>query len=181
MSGERVIHSEHIFDGRVVHLRVDTIAREDGQTYQREIIQHAGAVALVPLDEAGNVILVRQYRAGVQKHLLELPAGGLEPDESREECAQRELQEEVGYYPEELIELGSYYVAASYTTEHITIYLARGLRSSQLPGDIDESITVERMPLRQAVHMALTNQIDDSKTLIGLVWAANALGVLCEG
>jgi hypothetical protein len=81
----------------------------------------------------------------------------------------------------ELIELGSYYVAASYTTEHITIYLARGLRSSQLPGDIDESITVERMPLRQAVHMALTNQIDDSKTLIGLVWAANALGVLCEG
>ncbi len=176
MPDERIVHSRDIFKGRVVHLRVDTVELEDGQTYEREIIQHHGAVALVPLDEEGNVILVRQYRAGAGKVLLELPAGGLEPGEPRHECARRELQEEVGYYPEELVELGGYYVAASYTTEYITIYLARSLRPSRLEGDQDERIAVERIPFRTALEYAISNKIDDSKTIIGLVWAARYLG-----
>lgn len=175
---EQILSTEHIFDGRVVHLRVDTVALPDGQTYKREIVQHNGAVALVPLDEDGNVILVRQYRAGASKELLEIPAGGLEPGEPRDECACRELQEEVGLYPDDLIELGSFYVAASYTTENITIYLARRLRPSPLSGDADESITVQRMPFQQALNMALSNQIEDSKTVIGLVWAAHHLSKL---
>ncbi len=180
MPAERVIQSEHIYEGRVVHLRVDTVALEDGRTFTREVVQHKGAVALVALDEKGNVILVRQYRAGAQKPLLEIPAGGLEPNEPREECARRELQEEIGYYPEELIELGGFYVAASYTTEYITIYLTRHMRPSQLRGDVDEHIAVERIPFRQALRMALDNEIEDSKTLIGLMWAAHYLSRLPE-
>lgn len=178
MPAERIVRSEHIYEGRVVHLRVDTVEMEDGRTFTREVIQHKGAVAMVPLDEEGNVILVRQYRAGAQKPLLEIPAGGLEPDEPREACARRELQEEIGYYPEELIELGGFYVAASYTTEYITIYLVRRMHPSRLGGDADEHIAIERIPFRQALRMALENEIEDSKTLIGLMWAAHYLSRL---
>jgi ADP-ribose pyrophosphatase len=178
MPDERIVESQRIYDGRVVHLRVDTIDRGDGHTYRREVIEHGGAVAMVPLDEAGNVILVRQHRAAAAKNLLEIPAGGLEPGEQREACARRELQEEIGYYPEKLTELGGFWVAASYTTEHITVYLVEDLRPSRLEGDVDERITVERMPFKEALQQALTNQIEDSKTLIGLMWTARHLGLL---
>ena len=176
MAEERVIKSEQIFDGKVVNLRVDTVEMADGHTFQREVIQHSGAVAMLALDEDGNVFLVRQWRAGSQKEMLELPAGGLEPDEPRIECARRELQEEIGYYPEQLEEMGGLYVASSSTTEYITIYLARGLRPSELDGDQDEHIEVVRMPLADAIQMAYDNEIEDSKTLIGLMWAAKHLG-----
>ncbi len=171
MADERVIHSEQIYDGKVVHLRVDTYER-DGVTFDREIIQHGGAVAMIPFDEDGNVILVRQYRAAADQELLELPAGGLEPGEARLDCARRELQEEIGYYPNTLIELGGFFVAASYTTEYITIYIARDLSPSTLPPDVGEDIAVERVPFEDALSLAVTNKIEDSKTLIGLMWAA---------
>ncbi|MBN1310952.1 MAG: NUDIX hydrolase [Anaerolineae bacterium] len=178
MAKEHIIKSRTIFEGRVVNLRIDTVKLDDAHTYEREIIQHAGAVALVPLDENGDVLLVRQYRAGAQQELLELPAGGLEPGEGREECARRELQEEIGFYPEKLEKLGSFWVAASYTTESITIYLASVLRPARLQPDKDERIDVVRMPFAEALQSALTNQIEDSKTLIGLMWAARHLGKL---
>lgn len=178
MADEKILSSEMIYQGRVVNLRVDTITVDGEQTFRRELILHGGAVALVPLDEDQNVILVRQYRSGSGKEMLEIPAGGLEPGEPRDECARRELQEEVGLYPDEMIEMGSFYVASSYTTELITIYLAHRLRPSIQLGDIDEQITVVVMPFREALHMALTNQIEDSKTIIGLVWAARHLGLL---
>jgi len=172
MSEEEVIHSEQIYEGRVVNLRVDTIERSDGRTFEREIIQHGGAVAMVALDSSGEVLLVRQHRSGAGKRLLELPAGGLEPGEPPIDCARRELQEEVGYYPDNLVELGGFYVAASYTTEFITIYLAQDLHPSELPGDVDEQIEVVRMPFTEALRMALDAEIEDSKTVIGLTWAA---------
>jgi ADP-ribose pyrophosphatase len=178
MAQENIIKSRTIFEGKVVNLRVDTVTLGDEKTYEREIIQHAGAVALVPLAENGDVILVRQYRAGAEQELLELPAGGLEANEDREECARRELQEEVGFYPERLEKLGSFWVAASYTTELITIYLASELRPAHLQPDEDERIAVVHMPFAEALQAALTNQIEDSKTLIGLVWAARHLGKL---
>jgi len=178
MSRERVVKSRAIFEGKIVNLRVDTVTLGGEETYEREIILHHGAVALVPLDENGDVILVRQYRAGAERELLELPAGGLEADEECEQCARRELQEETGYYPEILEELGRFWVAASYSTEAITIYLAKGLRPSQLPADKDECITIVRMPFAKALQVALSNQIEDSKTIIGLVWAARHLGKL---
>jgi ADP-ribose pyrophosphatase len=177
MTEEQVVHTETKYEGRVVNLYVETIER-GGQTFEREIIRHGGAVAMVPIDEQGQVYLVEQYRSGARKRLLELPAGGLEPGEERIDCARRELQEEIGQYPETITELGSFYVAASYTTEYITIYLAEGLRPSVREGDIDEEITVRSMPFDEALQLALTNQITDSKTLIGLVWAARHLGRL---
>ncbi len=178
MTDEQVVHTETIYEGRVVNLYVETIDL-GGQTFEREIIRHGGAVAMVPIDEQGRVYLVEQYRSGARKRLLELPAGGLEPGEERIDCARRELQEEIGQFPESLTELGGFYVAASYSTEYITIYLAQGLRPSVREGDIDEEIAVRSMSFDDALQLALTNQIVDSKTLIGLVWAARHLGRLC--
>jgi ADP-ribose pyrophosphatase len=177
MTEEQVVHEETIYEGRVVNLHIETVDR-GGQLFEREIIHHGGAVAMVPIDKQGRVYFVEQYRSGARKTLLELPAGGLEPNEEREACARRELQEEIGQFPETLTELGGFYVAASYTTEYITIYLAEGLRPSIREGDIDEEITVRSIPLDEALQLALTNQIVDSKTVIGLVWAARHLGKL---
>lgn len=172
-----IVASRRIFDGRVVHLRVDTVARSDGRSYDIEVVEHGGAVAMVPLDDEGNVYLIRQYRDSVREYLLEVPAGGLEPDEPPTECARRELQEEIGFYPEQLEELGSFYLAPGYSTERITLYVARGLRPARLPGDVDEDISVERLPLRRALELALTGRIKDAKTILGLIWVARRLGI----
>jgi ADP-ribose pyrophosphatase len=178
MTEERVVDTIDIFEGKVVNLKVDTIELRDGHRYKREIVYHNGAVAAVALDPDNNTYLVKQYRTGAKKYLLEIPAGGLEPGEEREECARRELQEEIGYFPDELVELGGFYVAASYNTEYITIYLARNLRPSQLEGDVDEYIDVEKLPFEDVLAMALSNEIEDSKTIIGILWAAKHLGML---
>jgi ADP-ribose pyrophosphatase len=177
MPQERIVESKDIYQGRVFDLRVETVEVGDGQTYTREMVVHNGAVAMVPLDPEGRVYFVRQYRAGADKALLEIPAGMLNDGEEREAAARRELQEEIGYYPEKLTRLGLFYVAASYTTEAITIYLAEDLRPSKLPGDVDEHITVEKLPLKEALKNVLSNEIEDAKTLIGLVWAAQHLNV----
>jgi ADP-ribose pyrophosphatase len=172
MAKEKVIDTRKIYEGRVFDVHVDTVELADGSTYEREVVQHLGAVAIVPVDDQGNVIMVKQYRIGAGKHLLEIPAGGLKLNEPPDECARRELQEEIGYYPDRLIKLGGFWVAPGYTTEHITIYLAQDLRPSRLPGDADEDIAVERIPFQQAYQQALDNQYEDSKTLIGLIWAS---------
>ncbi|HOA24602.1 MAG TPA: NUDIX hydrolase [Aggregatilineales bacterium] len=176
MADEKIIDSKQIYDGRVVKLHIETVQLDDGDTYEREVIRHSGAVAILPFDEDGNIYMVRQFRTGAGGDLLELPAGQLEPGEPPEVCARRELQEEIGMYPEELVELGGFYVAASYTSEFITIFMARGLRESVLPGDKDERIEIVKMPFEEAVQMAYRNEVYDSKTLIGLMWAAQRLG-----
>lgn len=173
MPEEKVIASRPIYDGRVVHLRMETIQAENGETYEREVIRHIGAVALVPVEADDTLILVRQFRAGADGPMLEIPAGTLNRGEDRMDCARRELQEEIGFYPGKLTALGQLRVAASYTSELITIYLAEDLRPSRLPGDDDENISIVRMPFEEALRMVYANEIDDSKTLIALMWMAH--------
>jgi ADP-ribose pyrophosphatase len=175
VSEEHALESRRVYDGRVVSLRVDTVRRDDGAITEREIVEHNGAVAMVALDQEGNVYLVRQYRAAAGLSLLELPAGTLEPGEAPEACARRELQEEIGFAPGGLERLGGFYTAPGYTTEYIHVYLATDLRPSRLPTDADEDITVERLPFGQALSYALSARANDSKTVVGLVWAARRL------
>jgi ADP-ribose pyrophosphatase len=176
MPVEKIVSSKQIFSGHLFNLRLDQI-EINGKAYQREVIEHPGATAIVALDTKDQVILVEQYRSGAATDLLEIPAGGLEDGEDAEACARRELQEEIGMIPEELIRLGGFYVAASYSSEFITVYLARKLKPSQLPADVDEKLTLKKLPIRSALHMVLTNEITDSKTIIGLIWAAKHLGI----
>lgn len=176
MPAEKIVSSKQVFSGHLFNLRLDQV-EINGKAYEREVIEHPGATAIVALDTKDQVILVEQYRSGAATDLLEIPAGGLEDGEDPEVCARRELQEEIGMIPEELIRLGGFYVAASYSSEFITVYLARNLKPSRLPADIDEKLTLKRLPIRSALRMVLTNEITDSKTIIGLIWAAKHLGI----
>jgi ADP-ribose pyrophosphatase len=162
--------SEMVYEGRVVSLRVDTYAKEGGQSYKREVVLHRGAVVIVPVDSDGNVHLVRQYREAVGRTLLEFPAGTIDPGEEAdiEGCAARELQEEIGQRAGKLERLGGFYSAPGFCTEYLHVFLATDLSPATLPGDEDEEIEVERLPLAEVRRRALAGEFEDAKTFAAL-------------
>lgn len=149
-------------------MRVDEVKLRNGVDARREVVEHRGATAIVPLFEDGRIILVRQYRYPVTTELLEIPAGTLEADEDPEACAKRELEEETGYRCQEIKKLGAMFVAPGYSTEKIHLYLARGLIKTQANTDEDELINVEVIPLSAALEMVGSGKIEDAKTIVGL-------------
>jgi ADP-ribose pyrophosphatase len=171
IQAERVVATQRIHEGRICNLREDTVELADGRTALREIVEHAPVVAIVPLDENGEVILVRQYRLAAEEALLEVPAGLVDEGEDPEAAAQRELQEETGYRAANLRRLGGFFVSPGFCTEFIHIYLATGLSESPLDGDEDEDIVVERMPLAEAVRLVQTGAIKDAKSVAGILLA----------
>jgi ADP-ribose pyrophosphatase len=166
---ERVLESRRVYDGRIVSLRVDTIAFDDSVTASREVVEHSQAVAVVPVAPDGRIVLVRQYRLPAQRELLELPAGSLDPGEDPETAAQRELQEETGFAAGRLSRLTGIWVAPGYCTEYIHIYAAEDLRESRLDADHDERIELEMVTLEDALHRIDIGEIEDAKSLCGLL------------
>ncbi len=133
-----------------------------------EIVDHPGAVTLVPVDADGRLHFVRQYRHPTLEVLLELPAGTLEPNEDPADCARRECREETGMAPETTTRLGGFFMAPGYSTEYLHVYLATGLTASPLPADEDEDLQVERLTLEQAEGLARSGELHDAKTLAAL-------------
>jgi ADP-ribose pyrophosphatase len=170
---EITLKTDRIYDGHIVKLDVLDVRSPDGAVRKRELVRHPGAVALVALDETGKVLLVRQFRVAAGRVLVEIPAGTLDPDETPEVCAMRELQEETGFKPGQLEYLGGFFVAPGYTTEYIHLYLATELSENRLPGDDDEFIEVERVPLAEALAMIERGEIVDGKSIIGLLRVAH--------
>ncbi len=169
MSFETVLASERIYEGRLVNLRVDQVRTPNGIETIREIIEHRGAVALVVIDEADHVILVKQYRHAVRAETIEVPAGVLEVGEDPFEAAQRELREETGYRADRIERFGGIYTAAGYNTEYIHFYLATGLSPDPLTPDDDEAIHLVRLPWAEAIDMIRSGQLDDGKTVAALL------------
>ena len=165
------IHSELLFEGRVFTLRSDQVRLPDGQVTRLDIVVHGGAVVLVPVDTEGNIWFVRQYRHAAEVTLVELPAGALEPGEDVLECAQRELREEIGMSAALFQKLGTFYLAPGYSTEQLHIFLAQGLSPDPLPGDVDEFLSVEKIPVAEVYTMASEGIIQDAKTLASLLLA----------
>lgn len=172
---ETELDSTPIYEGRVVNLHLQTVKLPNGEQSKREIIKHSGAAAVVPLLPDGQVILIRQFRKPFDKVIWEIPAGTLEKDEDPQNAAHRELQEEIGYAPEDLIKLGGISVAPGYTSEFIHIYLADKIRKSELEGDVDEFIDMYTMPLSKALEMVYNGEITDAKTVTGLLLAQHHL------
>ena len=168
-----VLESQQAFQGRAFTIRVDQVKLDNGVTAQWEILEHTGGVAVVPLDEAENVLMVRQYRHCVGAKLLELPAGTLKKGEDPAATAARELQEEVGMAAANLELIGEFYLAPGYSTELMRVYLATGLTPATLPQDEDEVIAVERVPFAEAVQLAINGQLRDAKSIAGLLLAAH--------
>jgi len=169
---ERTTETKTLYEGNIVTFYVNTVVLPNGRTAKREIVGTPGAVAIVPLTDDGQVRLVRQYRAGVQEFLLEIPAGTLEPGEHPDEAAPRELAEETGDRANAWRLLTSIYTTPGICDEVIHIYLATGLSDGQNHLDDDEFIDVVTIPLAEAVERVHSGDIRDAKTIIGLLLAA---------
>jgi ADP-ribose pyrophosphatase len=165
----KTIESRRIYTGKVFKLRQDQVRMPEGQIAELDIIEHHGAVVIVPVDEEGQIWFIRQYRHPTGGVLLEMPAGTLEPDEDIETCALREVREEIGMSAGSLRKIGEFYIAPGYSTEYIHIFLAKDLKPDPLPGDVDELITVQKIPSQQAYQMAARGEIHDAKTLAALL------------
>ena len=173
---ERRVRRSDVYDGRVVQLHVDEVELPNGSRTTREVVEHAGAVVVLPIDQSGKALLVRQYRYAIGKDLLEAPAGGIDPGEAPEEAAQRELQEEVGYRAGRLEGLGGFWTAPGFCTEYMYAYLARDLSPSSLAPDEDEDIVVERHSLDSIRAMIRDGRIVDAKTIAAYWMALDWLG-----
>lgn len=164
----KTLDSHLVFSGRVFDVRTENVQTPAGSTMQVDLVSHAGAVAIIALDDDEHVLLVRQYRHPAGKGLLELPAGTLEAGEEPAACARRESREEIGYDPGELTPIGGGYTAPGYSTEYIHFFLARQLVPAPLPGDEDEDIGVERLSLSQLAASIRSGEVEDVKTIAGL-------------
>jgi ADP-ribose pyrophosphatase len=164
--------TQPVFKGRLLQLDIQDVALPDGSHFNFEVVTHPGGAGVVALDHDGNILLVRQFRAGVGGPLWELPAGLLDPGESPDVCAVRELQEETGYKPGRLEYLGGFFAAPGYCTEYLHLFVALDLVESRLPGDDDEVIEVGRIPFGEALAMIETGDIVEAKTIIGLLRVA---------
>ncbi len=172
---EKVIESTSIYEGRIVHLHVDTVQLPDGRHAKREIVGHGGAVCIVPLRDTETVLLIKQFRLPAGKVLLEIPAGGLEKGESPADSAMRELREETGFRAETLRPLFAMYLAPGYSTELIHCFLATGLSPDALNPDADENLELVPMRLEDAVAAIFKGEIEDAKTIAGLLAAQQIL------
>ena len=169
------IDSKKVFAGRVFDVTVDTV-REGEATYIREVVHHPGSAVILPAFDDGTIALVRQYRHPAVKYLLELPAGTLNHEERPEEGAARELEEELGVVAGKLEKLCEFFVSPGFCEEKMWLYLATDLRATAQRLEDDEMIEVVRMPVDRALQMITDGEIEDAKTIIGLMLAAPRLG-----
>lgn len=157
------------FEGRAFNVEQVQVLLPDGHERIYDLVRHNDSVTIVPLDDDGRVVFVRQYRLGAEKVLLELPAGNTEPGEDPLECARREVREETGLAANEMTLLGDIYLAPGYSNEHMFVYLATGLYPSPLAGDADEFIVTQAIPVKDVFDLASQNGINDSKSLAALL------------
>ncbi len=170
---EKTLSSQLIYDGRAVKLRVDTVQTANNRQTTREIVEHADCVAIIAVDADSNILLVRQFRKAVDKELLEIPAGGIDPGEDPETTVRRELREETGYLPKKVEKLGGFYSAPGYCSEYLYLYLATELTPSQLYAEDTEEISLVRVPVSEIPNLLASGKICDAKSVAGLLTYLN--------
>jgi ADP-ribose pyrophosphatase len=171
----KIISSQKVFEGRVFNVTVDTV-REGEVTYQREVVHHHGSAVILPVFDDGTVALVRQYRHPTVRYLLEAPAGGIDEGERPDEAAARELQEELGLVAGRLEKLSEFFVSPGFCEEKMWVFLATELTEGKQQPEDDEVLEVVRLTLDEALEMISSGEIQDAKTIIGLMLAAPRVG-----
>lgn len=164
----RVTHTEKVFQGKVFAVRIDQVEKPSGETMRVDVVEHHGAVVLIPVDDEGRIWFVQQYRHPTGKWSLELPAGTLDPGEEPQACAVRECREETGMSPDQLIPLGGAFLAPGYSTEYLNFYLAKGLQRAPLTPDHNEDLKIERLTWDEATDRIARGELEDAKSLAGL-------------
>ena len=165
--------SRYVYKGRIINLRLDCAELPNGKSADREVIEHPGGVGVLPVDQNGDCLLVRQFRYPYMEETLEIPAGKRDKDGDSDplSCGKRELKEETGAAAENYISLGTLYPSPGYTDEVIYMYLATGLSFGEAQPDEDEFINLCRIPLEEAVKMVMNGEIPDSKTQAAILKA----------
>lgn len=166
---EKTLSSENIFDGKILHIRRDTVQLPNGHEAFREVVDHSGGVCILALDDNNNALLVSQFRYPYKEVLRELPAGKLEPGEEPTLAAIRELREETGAVPGTFLPLGELYPSPGYCGEIIRMYLARDLSFGETDPDEDEFLNLERIPFDTLVEQVLSGEIKDAKTIAAVL------------
>jgi ADP-ribose pyrophosphatase len=165
---EKTISSQPIYDGRIIKVKVDEVLLPNGRTAKREIVNHQGAVAVLPLTTDGRMVAVRQFRKPLERTIVEIPAGKLEPGEEPLACAKRELEEETGYQAAKYDHLSSFYTSPGFADEIMHLYVATGLTKGESRPDEDEFVEVLELTLEEAKELHRTGEICDAKTVAAL-------------
>jgi len=171
----KILSSQKVFDGHVFSVTIDMVS-EGELTYQRDVVHHGGSAVIVPVFDDGTVALVRQYRHPAVRYLLEAPAGTLAKGERPEVGAARELQEELGLIAARLEKLSEFFVSPGFCEEKMWVYLATELSEGPPAPEEDEILEVVRLPIGDALEMITSGEIQDAKTIIGLMLAAPRVG-----
>ncbi len=169
---EKVIRHVNRYEGVIVQVDMEMVKVPNGNITMREVVRHPGGVCVVALDGDGMVAMVRQYRFPIGEHLLELPAGKLEPGEEPLPAAKRELSEETGLEADEWRDLGFIYTSPGFSTERLYLYLATGLHHGAQHLDLNEFLDVEYHSLESLRDMVLRGEIADGKTVAGVLKTA---------
>ncbi len=170
---EKSIKSDTIYDGKILKLRVDTVELQNKKYSKREIVDHQKGVGIIAYDGDDKLWMVSQYRIAVDKVMLEIPAGLVESNEAPIETAKRELQEEIGYYPEKIDFLFTMYASPGFTNDKLSFFEAHELVESKLDLDEDEFLHAESFPIDDLYEMVLNGEITDAKTIIAVLHAVN--------
>lgn len=166
---ERTVDSKEIFNGKVLKLRLDTVELPNGNFSTREVIEHNGGVGIVALTDAGEIVMVKQFRKPLEKVILEIPAGKLNKCEDPLDCGIRELEEETGYKAGKITTLGHFIPSPGFANEVLYLYLATDLKKGEINLDEDEFVETELIPLRDLYNMIMEGKIIDGKTIIGIL------------
>ena len=168
---EKRIRSKIVFQGELLEMHRDEVLLPNGKTSIREWINHPGAICCIPILPDGKIALIKQYRYAVKKEMIELPAGKLDKNEIPEECALRELEEEIGYKVKKLTFLTNIHPAIGFANENMWLFLAENLVKTESKLDSDEFLELIPTKLEEAIEMVWSGKITDVKTIIGLLWA----------
>ena len=169
---EKTVHSEKIFDGKVISLKIDDVLLPNGETSKREIINHPGAVAIIAITDNGKFLVVEQYRKALERSIIEIPAGKLEKGEEPIDTARRELEEETGYTTDSLERVQAFATSPGFADEVIHVFVARNLKKLEVPVAMDEDEFIEliEVSVEEAEAMMADERIFDAKTAFAVLW-----------
>lgn len=172
---EQAVSTKYVYEGKTINVRVDNVVFPDGKKSVREVCERVNAVAILPMDNDGNVYLVKQFRYAFGEELLEIPAGKMDKGDGETplDCAVRELKEETGFTAGKIEPLGKIYPTPGFVTEILYLYLATDLTPGETDFDYDEYINLIKLPIEEVKQMIVRGEITDAKTIAAMYIAQN--------
>lgn len=176
LHNEKTIKTDRIYEGKMINLRVDTVMLPEEKQSKREIVEHPGAVAIIPITKNNKIVMIKQFRKPVEDYLLEVPAGKIDENEEPLSSAIRELKEETGYVARDMKFLLKFYTSPGFSNETIHLYIAKDLSLEEADPDEDEYIEMKEYDVDELIEKIHNGEIQDGKTIIAIMAAKDTIG-----